>query len=842
MMPSPGRHPPVLAARPRRLPRGRLRRLVRAHARRARPRRRRRLRRAGVGHPRRGRPEAALAARKGEEHEHRYLERLREQHPTIVEIARADPEGADAHPRRHGRRRARSSTRPTSSPTAGGLPRLPLPLPRQRLPLRRLALHPLGHQARPLRQALLPGPALRLRRHARGASAASGPPSSSSSSARARSGRSRPATSSTTTASSGGPSSPFQRRWDARPRARPRARPELGPLGGRRRAAARRVRPPEPGRQHHPRPGAPPGGGRDRDADRAGRLRARSGGRTGSPTRCSSGSAPRPGSSSTPAGYPQPLWQHRPPVPEEPRRGLALLPPPSDGDVFFDMEGFPYAERGLEYLFGAVTVDEVTPVFHDWWAHDEREERAAFEGFIDWVVARRRRDPTLHIYHYASYEETARQAADGQVRHPRGRGGRSAAARRLRGPLHRRAAGIRDRDAELLAQGRSSGSTCRRGPGRVLSAGGSVVEYQRWIDSGEPRSWQESPILKGIRDYNRVDCESTWGLRSWLLERQRESGIAYLPDPLPRGDAARARSPSAPPRRRSPPGCWTGAGPGSEASPRAAGSTSCSAGWSSSTAGRRSRCGGGCSSATTMTVEERYDDPDCLGGLDPDRDAARADQALPRARVPLRPGAGHQAARRRQVLCRRHQELKCEIVGDGRGRRPGRAQGRPGKSLPDQLCLIPNEFVGAEKIKEAVARYAEAWERGEVASQAVDDLLRRRPPRIAGHDGGAAGARHGRRSRAARSSTLVARLDREHALHPGPARAPGKTYTAAAIIVELLRRGKRVGVTAHSHKVILNLMRRGGRGAGAAGTSSAPLYKVRRATRTIRWSAGQRSS
>ena len=45
------------------------------------------------------------------------------------------------------------------------------------------------------------------------------------------------------------------------------------------------------------------------------------------------------------AGYPQPLWQHRPPVPEEPRRGLALLPPPSDGDVFFDMEGFPYAAR-----------------------------------------------------------------------------------------------------------------------------------------------------------------------------------------------------------------------------------------------------------------------------------------------------------------------------------------------------------------------------------------------------------------------------------------------------------------------------------------------------------------
>ena len=107
------------------------------------------------------------------------------------------------------------------------------------------------------------------------------------------------------------------------------------------------------------------------------------------------------------AGFRVPLWQPRPPVPEEPRRGLAQMPPPSEGDVFFDLEGFPYAERGLEYLWGAVTVDEVTPVFHDWWAHDDAEERVAFEGFIDWLMERRRRYPDLHVYHYATYEESA---------------------------------------------------------------------------------------------------------------------------------------------------------------------------------------------------------------------------------------------------------------------------------------------------------------------------------------------------------------------------------------------------------------------------------------------------
>jgi uncharacterized protein len=34
-------------------------------------------------------------------------------------------------------------------------------------------------------------------------------------------------------------------------------------------------------------------------------------------------------------------------------RGLASLPPPSPNDLFFDIEGDPYAlDDGLDYLFG----------------------------------------------------------------------------------------------------------------------------------------------------------------------------------------------------------------------------------------------------------------------------------------------------------------------------------------------------------------------------------------------------------------------------------------------------------------------------------------------------------
>ncbi|MBA3317823.1 MAG: TM0106 family RecB-like putative nuclease, partial [Gemmatimonadales bacterium] len=103
-----------------------------------------------------------------------------------------------------------------------------------------------------------------------------------------------------------------------------------------------------------------------------------------------------------------PLWELVPPPPNEPRRGLVLLPPPSPLDVFFDMEGFPFArDGGLEYLFGASVPQGEAPAFRDWWAHDDAGEQRAFEGFIDWVMERRKRDPDLHVYHYASYEVTA---------------------------------------------------------------------------------------------------------------------------------------------------------------------------------------------------------------------------------------------------------------------------------------------------------------------------------------------------------------------------------------------------------------------------------------------------
>ena len=76
----------------------------------------------------------------------------------------------------------------------------------------------------------------------------------------------------------------------------------------------------------------------------------------------------------------------------EPSRGFELLPAPSDGDLFFDIEGDPFWEpgRGLEYLWGFV---DTGGAFRPFWAHDRAQERRAVEGVIDLIRERHAADP-----------------------------------------------------------------------------------------------------------------------------------------------------------------------------------------------------------------------------------------------------------------------------------------------------------------------------------------------------------------------------------------------------------------------------------------------------------------
>ena len=62
----------------------------------------------------------------------------------------------------------------------------------------------------------------------------------------------------------------------------------------------------------------------------------------------------------------------------------------------------------MEYLCGSTYFnDRGQRDFKDFCGHNVKEEKKAFTSFIDWAFERWRKDPSMHIYHYGSYEITA---------------------------------------------------------------------------------------------------------------------------------------------------------------------------------------------------------------------------------------------------------------------------------------------------------------------------------------------------------------------------------------------------------------------------------------------------
>lgn len=91
-------------------------------------------------------------------------------------------------------------------------------------------------------------------------------------------------------------------------------------------------------------------------------------------------------------------------LPLEQGRGLSRLPEPSEGDLFFDFESDPFVgTQGIEYLFGWVLTNE-TPTYHSLWSFTLEQEKSAFEQFVDMVVDRWKQYPDLHIYHFTAFE------------------------------------------------------------------------------------------------------------------------------------------------------------------------------------------------------------------------------------------------------------------------------------------------------------------------------------------------------------------------------------------------------------------------------------------------------
>src|SRR5207247_10019289 len=88
-------------------------------------------------------------------------------------------------------------------------------------------------------------------------------------------------------------------------------------------------------------------------------------------------------------------------------------------------------------------------------------------------------------------------------------------------------------------------------------------------------------------------------------------------------------------------------------------------------------------------------------------------------------------------------------------------------------------------------------------SPALDDFLCRRKPRSS--DGRSGRMLPQTQDPLTAAIDAVGKMDNTTLCFQGPP-GSGKTYSGARVILSLLKRGKRVGVSANSHKAICNLM------------------------------------
>jgi uncharacterized protein len=494
-------------------------------------------------------------------------------------------------------------------------------------------------------------------------------------------------------------------------------------------------------------------------------------------------------------------------------KGLAILPVPSPADLFLDLEANPYVlDEGLEYLVGMVTLPARSsgePTYEPLWALTRSEERKAFETFIAKVMERWRKNPEMHVYHYAPYEPTAIKRLAGRhatavdevdellragvfvdlyraVRQGIRASVESYSIKRLE-PLYGFARAVSLRDANVALQS--------------FEAAMALGNGQEEIGS----------LLKTIEGYNCDDCLSALRLRDWLEDRRKEleaKRSSALPRPtIKSGEpgeklSARLQEIRALAARLLPPlpeeAAWTD-------EQRACWLLAQMLEWH-----RREEKSSWWEyfRLCELSDEELQEDRNALGGLVYVREVDHIkrstvyrysfppqDHDIDRAHEVHDPRTGHSAG--------------TVVAIDDHNRTIDLKRGTASQ-VPHPTALVPFDIVGSTVLSDSVFRIASlVADHGIIGKgqfQSARQLLLRQPPAALRGNVDMLIGEDGRLTEAAK--TLVSSLARQPSVLPiqGPP-GSGKTFTGARMIAELVRQGRRVGVTAVSHKVISTLLR-----------------------------------
>lgn len=481
------------------------------------------------------------------------------------------------------------------------------------------------------------------------------------------------------------------------------------------------------------------------------------------------------------------------------RRGLALLPPPSLNDFFFDLEGYPFEEGGLEYLFGFVHRGQ----FECLWAHDRQAERKIFEAFIDRVVEARKQDPTMHVYHYGDYE----RAAIGRLM---GRYGtrEEEVDDLLRGEVFINLYRVVHQGLQIGTPSYSIKYVERlyleAREGEVKTATESVVEYAQFLETRDLDPPGATQILDGIRRYNEDDCRSTAALTSWLQAQQNAAGLAWV---APTPQEQRPVDPTKPTTQAERLAVEMLESPSAHA--RASAELQAvnellahlltfhqredrPAWW------RRFE-------RSALSHEELTEDHDCLGGLrrtsappEPSKKSMLYEYAFD-AEQESKLAVGDRCI----IAGTRWDRVMIERLDPDAGTIVLRFG--PKAQVPETCSLIPDDIVPPGTIVESLLATALGWHQHGRLQSSIHTLLRRTRPQFRDRPVGGT-ILPPDRPLVEGLTDRIANLDRSVLAVQGPP-GTGKTHTAAAVIAEMLRAGKRIGIASNSHAAIDKLLK-----------------------------------
>ncbi len=487
-------------------------------------------------------------------------------------------------------------------------------------------------------------------------------------------------------------------------------------------------------------------------------------------------------------------------LPLEVERGFNKMPKPSEHDLFFDIEGLDKIlnseeseqdKQALEYLFGIYDHDNKKEPYKYFWAHNQDEEKEKFIELLEFIDKHLKQYPDSHIYHFNHYEKTALtklmskhdthlEQVNDLLRYGK-----------LVDLLAVVNQGMQVSEREYSLKNLEKFYQYKR-KGEIKKANESTDKYLDWIETGEEK------LLDEIKLYNREDCESTYFLREWLHPK-KPKGSLYAIKKEPKPETTKWEKENEELKNDIEKNCEDEEIKQILKDVLGFHKREEMIYWQSIF-----------NRAANKNDEDLIDDAECIGFMEKINEGLGKDGKGKTIKIFTYKflKQDFKVQEKDRVINATDGNLDTYTVGkvlsiDESKKDENIIEISSSKKLPEILSIAKGDFYDHKVIIAAIRRFVESVIKGEKKYKATYEILKKNYPKIKNIKEGDAIIKEGDFLK--ESFKTVESMENSYLYFQGPP-GVGKTHTAAYIIIELIKKSKKIGITANSHKVIFNLL------------------------------------